>query len=182
MKEIIVKVETENVVTTGKKIKRPVDHPEYYNGREDGIECINVIRHYTFNIGCAIKYLWRAGLKHSEGKTDQEKEVEDLKKAVWYIKDYMKNEKGDGTLFYLPRDMNRMVVKLTGHTINDITRVYDYKVEAAMRSLMMVGINAGGEVMSHRYWKEDLELAVKMIEGKVKEKTLPPAPPCEGGE
>jgi hypothetical protein len=34
-------------------------------------------KHYGFCIGNAIKYLWRAGLKHDE--------LEDLKKAQWYI-------------------------------------------------------------------------------------------------
>lgn len=67
-----------------------VDHPEYYNQHPSGIECIEIIRHYRFDIGSAIKYLWRAGLKKEEGISDIDKEIEDCNKAIWYIKDHIK--------------------------------------------------------------------------------------------
>lgn len=67
-----------------------VNHPDYYNENPSGIECIEVIRHYPFNVGCAIKYLWRAGLKKDASLSDKEKEIEDLKKAIWYIEDRIK--------------------------------------------------------------------------------------------
>lgn len=67
-----------------------IDHPIYYNKHPSGIECIDIIRYYCFSIGCAIKYLWRAGLKSEEGMTDIEKEIEDLKKAIFYINDRIK--------------------------------------------------------------------------------------------
>ena len=51
------------------------------------MECIEIARHYCFSIGNAIKYLWRAGLKKDASLTDTEKEIEDLKKAIWYIQD-----------------------------------------------------------------------------------------------
>lgn len=57
----------------------PVDHPEHYNQHPRGIECIDVVEHFGFNVGNAIKYLWRAGLKGGA-----EKRVEDLRKAAWY--------------------------------------------------------------------------------------------------
>lgn len=56
-----------------------VDHPEHYNTHPSGIECIDVVRHMSFNLGNAIKYLWRADAKGAP--------VEDLKKAAWYIAD-----------------------------------------------------------------------------------------------
>lgn len=56
-----------------------VNHPKHYNSHPSGIECIEVVRHFCFNIGNAIKYLWRAGLKGDA--------IEDLKKARWYIDD-----------------------------------------------------------------------------------------------
>jgi len=56
-----------------------VDHPDHYNQHPSGIECIDVIEHMAFNIGNAIKYMWRAGLKN-----DNEHE-QDLRKAIWYI-------------------------------------------------------------------------------------------------
>lgn len=64
-----------------------VSHPVYYNSHPSGIECIEIARHYCFDIGNALKYLWRAGLKQDADKTDKEKEIEDLQKAIWYIND-----------------------------------------------------------------------------------------------
>lgn len=67
--------------TTGKQIDpEGVDHPQHYNLHPAGIECIDVIEEMSHNVGAAIKYLWRAGLKPNEA-TDK-----DLKKAIWYIK------------------------------------------------------------------------------------------------
>ena len=64
-----------------------VNHPSHYTSHPSGIECIEIARHYCFSIGNAIKYLWRAGLKREKGLEDKQKEMEDLKKAVWYIND-----------------------------------------------------------------------------------------------
>lgn len=64
-----------------------VNHPAHYNRHPSGIECIEIIRHYNLDIGCAIKYLWRNGLKSEEGMSDTDKQIEDLEKAIWYIKD-----------------------------------------------------------------------------------------------
>lgn len=64
-----------------------VNHPKHYTSNLSGIECIQVVRHRNFNIGNAIKYLWRAGLKHDSDKESIQKEIEDLNKAVWYIVD-----------------------------------------------------------------------------------------------
>lgn len=62
-----------------------VNHPRHY---VDGkIEVINFIedKNLGFCLGNAIKYISRAGKKHSVGKSDKEKMVEDLNKAIWYI-------------------------------------------------------------------------------------------------
>ena len=67
-----------------------VNHPAHYNSHPSGIECIEIARHHNFNVGNAIKYLWRAGLKSEEGMEDTDKQVEDLNKAIWYIKDEIK--------------------------------------------------------------------------------------------
>lgn len=63
-----------------------VNHPKHYTSHPSGIECIDVIEHMTLCTGNAVKYLWRAGQKREEGMTDLEKQIEDLKKADWYIK------------------------------------------------------------------------------------------------
>lgn len=54
--------------------KESVNHPKHYTSHPSGIECIEIARHYCFDIGNALKYLWRAGLKQDADKTDKEKE------------------------------------------------------------------------------------------------------------
>ena len=61
----------------------PVNHPVHYTSDPSGIECIQITRHRNFNVGNAIKYLWRAGLK-------EDAKVQDLRKAIWYIEDEIK--------------------------------------------------------------------------------------------
>ena len=78
---------TASKLPDGRKEKESVNHPKHYNSHPSGVECIDIIRHYCYDIGAAIKYLWRAGLKTEEGMTDREKEIEDLRKAIWYIND-----------------------------------------------------------------------------------------------
>ena len=41
----------------------PINHPPHYTQHPSGVECITITEHYNFNVGNAIKYLWRAGLK-----------------------------------------------------------------------------------------------------------------------
>jgi hypothetical protein len=53
-----------------------INHPTHYNTL--GVECIDVVENFNFNIGNAIKYMWRAGLKGDR--------LTDLKKAEWYIR------------------------------------------------------------------------------------------------
>lgn len=58
-----------------------VNHPKHYTSHPSGIECIEVVRHMSFNLGNVIKYLWRDGIK------DTETPLQDLKKAAWYLQD-----------------------------------------------------------------------------------------------
>ena len=59
----------------------PVNHQAHCTSDPSGVECIEITRHRNFNVGNAIKYLWRAGLK------DSTKLIEDLKKSIFYIND-----------------------------------------------------------------------------------------------
>lgn len=61
--------------------KEQVNHPEHYNSDPSGIECIEKVRQMNFNVGNAVKYLWRNGLK------DGNSNIQDLKKAIWYLND-----------------------------------------------------------------------------------------------
>ena len=63
-----------------------VDHPKHYNLHPSGVEAIDVCEHMSFNVGNAMKYLWRSDLKLDT--------IEDLKKALWYInREIKKREK-----------------------------------------------------------------------------------------
>lgn len=66
-----------------------VNHPEHYSYLKElcGIEVIDITRHLDFDLGNAIKYILRAGHKQDSAISNVEKEVEDLRKAVWYIND-----------------------------------------------------------------------------------------------
>lgn len=54
-----------------------VDHPKHYKSHPSGIECIQITEYMSFNLGNAIKYIWRSGEKGSQ--------LQDLQKAAWYI-------------------------------------------------------------------------------------------------
>jgi hypothetical protein len=60
-----------------------IDHPEYYKGER--IEAIDVIEDWNlgFHLGNVVKYVSRAGKKGDE--------LEDLKKARWYLGRYIAN-------------------------------------------------------------------------------------------
>ena len=58
------------------KLRETVNHPPHYTVHPSGVECIQITEHMSFNIGNAMKYLWRAD--HKNG-------IEDLRKAVWYV-------------------------------------------------------------------------------------------------
>jgi hypothetical protein len=62
-----------------------VNHPKHYTSHPSGIECIQITRWMNFNLGNAMKYIWRAGEK-GDGGTD-------LEKAIWYLKDEIKRLK-----------------------------------------------------------------------------------------
>ena len=68
-----------------------VSHPSHYAWLKDlcGVEPLDICRHLDFNTGNAIKYLLRKD-KVDGNKTKTEKRIEDLHKAVFYIKDEIK--------------------------------------------------------------------------------------------
>jgi hypothetical protein len=56
----------------------PVNRPTHYT--QFPVEVIEIIEWLNFNRGAAVKYICRAGIK------DKTKELEDLRKAEWFIK------------------------------------------------------------------------------------------------
>jgi len=62
--------------------KESVNHPDHYGGEENTYEAIKVIEAWElgFSLGNTVKYISRSGKKNPD------KEIEDLKKAKWYLK------------------------------------------------------------------------------------------------
>ena len=58
-------------------IEDEVNQPKHYTSHPSGIECIQITEHMGFNLGNAIKYIWRAFLKDDA--------IKNLRKASWYI-------------------------------------------------------------------------------------------------
>ena len=81
----LVGPELEAMIVKEKAEHDAVNHPKHYTQHPSGIECIQITRHMGFNLGNAMKYLWRADLKNG---------LEDLRKAIWYIEDEIKKRGG----------------------------------------------------------------------------------------
>ena len=63
-----------------------VNHPQHYGGEDNPYEAIKVIEAWEldFHLGNTVKYISRAG------KKEKDKELQDLKKALWYLEHHIK--------------------------------------------------------------------------------------------
>ena len=73
-----------------------VSHPSHYAWLKDlcGVEPIEICQHFDFSVGNALKYLMRNG-KVERNLTEKEQRIQDLEKAIYYIKneiDLIKND------------------------------------------------------------------------------------------
>ena len=70
-----------------KQNKEQVNHPNHYGGETNIYEAIKVIDAWDlgFSLGNTVKYISRAG------KKDTDKELQDLKKAMFYLERKIKN-------------------------------------------------------------------------------------------
>ena len=66
-----------------------VNHPQHYGGEDNPYEVIKVIEAWDldFHLGNTVKYISRAGKKGTD------KELQDLKKALWYLERKIENIK-----------------------------------------------------------------------------------------
>ena len=144
-----------------------VNHPKHYNQHPAGIECIDIIRHYTCDIANALKYLWRAGLKPEMGKEDAEKEIEDLKKALWYIEDYRSQTFMHHVAEAKPKMMRSYVLDVTGHTVAETVMGYDRHVSLAISALLQIGLVVNGMVYNMYGWPEILEGCKRSIQHRI---------------
>ena len=75
--EAIMNLETQPKTTGDEVTMDSVINPRHYRDHPSGVECITITEHMGFNLGNAIKYIWRADLKGDA--------IADLNKARWYI-------------------------------------------------------------------------------------------------
>lgn len=87
-----------------------INHPKHYNLYK-GIEIIDLVEQMNFNKGNAVKYVTRAGLK------DPSTEIEDLKKAVFYLEREIQRLQDDNSRFYRADEMR---------SSEDLTLTEDY--------------------------------------------------------
>ena len=71
--------------------KEQVNHPQHYGGQDNPYEAIKVIDAWElgFSLGNTVKYISRAG------KKGKDKELEDLRKALWYLEHHIKTIEKD---------------------------------------------------------------------------------------
>jgi len=95
----------ENVFENDSPVSKALDsvnHPSHYNtGRIEVIEFIED-KNLGFHLGNAIKYIARAG------KKDKSKTIEDLEKAIWYVRrQIVLLKSSDGSEVVKPNDMSK---------------------------------------------------------------------------
>ena len=107
-----------------------VNHPKHYAGYPATVECIDITRHLSFDLGNAVKYVWRAGKKG-----DKAKAIEDLKKAKWYLRDWYNSAVDDDLC--TARGVFRLIDKSTMEigTYTVIEYILSLRVEEAIKLL-----------------------------------------------
>lgn len=118
-----------------------VNHPKHYTSDPSGIECIDITRHRNFNIGNAIKYLWRAGLKEDKDRKLIDKQVEDLNKAVWYLIDEIHRLGGRCTV---KTDSINTCLPIDNESIIDAALNYHEKINGQDVSILGLSNGNGG--------------------------------------
>jgi len=73
------------IIILNQMSKEHVNHPQHYGGENNPYEAIKVIDAWElgFSLGNTVKYISRAGKKESD------KELQDLKKAMWYLQHHI---------------------------------------------------------------------------------------------
>lgn len=127
---------------TSKNKNDQVNHPKHYTSDPSGIECIDITRHRNFNVGNAIKYLWRAGLKIDADKSSINKQIEDLEKAVWYIVDEIHRLGGRCTV---KTDSINTCLPIDNESIIDTA--LNYRMKVADKDVTILGLSKGNDVV-----------------------------------
>jgi hypothetical protein len=78
--------DTKKIRTRVTEIVDSVNSPPHYTFHASGIETIQITEHMGFSLGNVIKYVMRAPYKNNQ--------IEDLKKAQWYLNREIKRLEG----------------------------------------------------------------------------------------
>jgi hypothetical protein len=92
-----------------------VNHPEHYN--QEGIECIDVVEAFGFNLGNAIKYVWRRNKKGNP--------LQDLEKATWYL-----NRAERDLVDRRGEDFQQRAIAALFHVKDPLTRAFIFELSA----------------------------------------------------
>lgn len=111
-----------------------VNHPKHYTWLKDkcGIEVLDITRHLDFDLGNAIKYILRAGHKEDAGRSQHEKTVEDLKKAIFYLNDEIKLLEGNNTEKVKPQGVIKVPISIA---IKEFSHAIYYSVDSSNLSI-----------------------------------------------
>lgn len=90
----------------------PVHHPRHYRSHPSGVECIEITRLCGFNLGNAIKYIWRAW--------DKGNPHQDLAKALWYLRDLVAHDLGWAPTY----QAHRLLIEVCQHDLNADRRMF----------------------------------------------------------
>ena len=79
------------------KSKTDATNPSHYNEVPADLQHWDVVERmgWGYHVGCATKYIWRAGKKADAVLSIEQKEIEDLKKAMVYLQKRIDLIKGD---------------------------------------------------------------------------------------
>lgn len=153
-----------------KKMNNNVSHPKHYNQHPAGFECIEIIRHHTCDTANAIKYLWRAGLKTEMGMNIADKEIEDLKKSIYYIEDDVRyhgkepfcctNQSAEHVVF-LNAEKQRLI------TCKDVVAAYCPPIAEAIENLWDIGVIVNGQAQRPTDWYNREKKAIEAIQQRI---------------
>jgi hypothetical protein len=123
-----------------------VNHPKHYTSHpakcvcSAGIECIQITEHMGFNLGNAVKYVWRADLKSDA--------IEDLKKARWYIDRELLKRGATVPPEYQLTDRSNAILRMI--SVDRLFEWLDSEEGLQFDRQRVLVLRVGGQCMSHR--------------------------------
>lgn len=91
-----------------------VHHPPHYTAHSSTVECIDIVEHLPFNLGNALKYLWR--------KDHKAQRSQDLGKALWYLERELTRRNGPG---WSPEPTERVLAAEPEGVLRDVLSLLD---------------------------------------------------------